>query len=66
MLQYAFDYHPDKEVFACVADVGWIAGHTCVVYGPLCLGGTGLMFESIPTYPNPGDYVNVLPKYMIV
>ena len=54
MLQYAFDYNPDKEVFACVADIGWITGHSYVVYGPLCNGGTTVMFESVPTYPDPG------------
>ena len=53
-LQFAFDYHPESEVFACVADIGWITGHSYVVYGPLCNGGTTVLFESIPTFPNPG------------
>ena len=54
LFQYAFDYHPDKDIFACVADIGWITGHSYVVYGPLCNGGTTVMFESVPTYPDPG------------
>lgn len=55
-VQYAFDYHPERgDVFACVADIGWITGHSYVVYGPLCNGGTTVLFESVPTYPNPGN-----------
>lgn len=52
-LQYVFDYH-DGDVFGCVADIGWITGHSYVVYGPLCNGGTTVLFESTPVYPNPG------------
>lgn len=51
--QYVFDYH-DGDVFGCVADIGWITGHSYVVYGPLCNGGTTVLFESTPVYPNPG------------
>ena len=58
-LQYVFDYHPG-DIFACVADIGWITGHSYVIYGPLCNGGTTVMFESIPTYPNPGTCVHDL------
>ena len=54
-VQYAFDYHPETDIFACVADIGWITGHSYVVYGPLCNGGTTVLFESVPTYPNPGE-----------
>ena len=52
--QYVFDYHPG-DIFACVADVGWITGHSYVVYGPLCNGGTTVLFESTPIYPNAGQ-----------
>ena len=52
--QYVFDYHPG-DIFACVADIGWITGHSYVVYGPLCNGGTTVLFESTPTYPNAGQ-----------
>ncbi|CAI7997283.1 Acetyl-coenzyme A synthetase 2-like, mitochondrial [Geodia barretti] len=53
--QYVFDYRPG-DVYACVADIGWITGHSYVVYGPLCNGATTVLFESIPTYPDPGRY----------
>ena len=50
-----FDYHPG-EVYCCAADVGWVTGHTYIVYGPLANGATTVMFESVPTYPDPGRY----------
>uniref|UniRef100_A0A672NNM5 Acetyl-coenzyme A synthetase n=1 Tax=Sinocyclocheilus grahami TaxID=75366 RepID=A0A672NNM5_SINGR len=50
--QYVFDYTPG-DVFGCVADIGWITGHSYVVYGPLCNGATSVLFESTPVYPNP-------------
>uniref|UniRef100_A0A8P4KEW0 Propionate--CoA ligase n=1 Tax=Dicentrarchus labrax TaxID=13489 RepID=A0A8P4KEW0_DICLA len=53
--EYVFDYR-DGDVFGCVADVGWITGHSYVVYGPLCNGATTILFESTPVYPNPGRY----------
>ena len=53
VLQYVFDYRPG-DIYACVADIGWITGHSYVVYGPLCNGATTVLFESIPTYPDPG------------
>uniref|UniRef100_A0A8C7J9G4 acetate--CoA ligase n=1 Tax=Oncorhynchus kisutch TaxID=8019 RepID=A0A8C7J9G4_ONCKI len=53
--RYVFNYH-DGDVFGCVADIGWITGHSYIVYGPLCNGGTTVLFESTPVYPNPGRY----------
>ncbi|XP_010623926.1 acetyl-coenzyme A synthetase 2-like, mitochondrial, partial [Fukomys damarensis] len=50
-----FDYQPG-DVFGCVADIGWITGHSYVVYGPLCNGATSILFESTPVYPNAGRY----------
>jgi acetyl-CoA synthetase len=50
-----FDYQPG-QVFCCAADVGWITGHSYIVYGPLANGATSVMFESVPTYPDPGRY----------
>ena len=47
----------EKDIFCCVADCGWITGHTYIVYGPLLNGGTTVMFESVPTYPHPYRYV---------
>ena len=55
-MQYVFDYRPG-DVYACVADIGWITGHSYVVYGPLCNGATTVLFESIPTYPDPGTHI---------
>jgi acetyl-CoA synthetase len=50
-----FDYHPG-DIYCCAADVGWITGHTYILYGPLANGATTVMFESTPTYPDPGRY----------
>ena len=54
-----FDYHPG-DVFFCAADVGWITGHSYIVYGPLANGATTVMFESTPTYPDPGRYWRIV------
>src|ERR1700690_11547 len=51
--KYVFDIH-DDDVYFCTADIGWVTGHSYVVYGPLCNGGTTLMFEGIPTFPDAG------------
>ncbi|XP_076018805.1 LOW QUALITY PROTEIN: acetyl-coenzyme A synthetase 2-like, mitochondrial [Genypterus blacodes] len=53
--QFVFDYR-EGDVFGCVADIGWITGHSYVVYGPLCNGATTVLFESTPVYPDPGRY----------
>jgi len=53
-MQWVFDFHPESDVFWCTADIGWITGHTYAVYGPLACGGTTLMYEGVPTYPDPG------------
>ncbi len=53
-MQWVFDFQPDTDIFWCTADVGWITGHTYSVYGPLACGGTTLMYEGVPTYPDPG------------
>jgi acetyl-CoA synthetase len=54
-----FDLHED-DVFFCAADVGWITGHSYIVYGPLANGATSVMFESIPTHPDPGRYWRII------
>jgi len=59
-----FDLRED-DTFACVADVGWITGHTYIVYGPLANGATTLMFESIPTYPDAGRYWDMVERHKI-
>lgn len=62
--KYSFDLR-DDDVFACVADVGWITGHSYIVYGPLCNGATTLMFESVPTYPDPGRYWDLVDRHKV-
>jgi len=59
-----FDYKPG-DIYACVADVGWITGHTYVVYGPLANGATTVLFESIPTYPDAGRYWEMVERLKI-
>ena len=60
--QYVFDYH-DGDVFWCTADVGWITGHSYIVYGPLANGATSLMFEGVPNYPTPSRFWHVVDKW---
>ncbi|XP_072193764.1 acetyl-coenzyme A synthetase 2-like, mitochondrial isoform X3 [Excalfactoria chinensis] len=62
--EYVFDYQ-DRDVFGCVADIGWITGHSYVVYGPLCNGGTTVLFESTPVHPNPGRYWETVERLKI-
>ena len=62
--RYVFDYRED-DIFACVADIGWITGHSYVVYGPLANGATTVMFESIPTYPDAGRYWDMVERLKI-
>ena len=60
--RYVFDYH-DGDIYWCAADVGWITGHTYIVYGPLANGATTLMFEGVPSYPDHGRLGEVIDKY---
>jgi acetyl-CoA synthetase len=60
--RYVFDYH-DGDVYWCTADVGWVTGHTYIVYGPLANGATTLMFEGVPTYPDAGRHWQVVDKH---
>ena len=62
--KYIFDYH-EEDVYFCAADIGWITGHSYIVYGPLANGATTMMFESIPTYPNPDRYWQVIEKWKV-
>jgi acetyl-CoA synthetase len=62
--QYVFDYHPG-EVYWCTADVGWVTGHTYIVYGPLANGATTLMFEGIPNYPDTSRFWQVIDKHQV-
>ena len=62
--KYIFDYH-DGDIYWCTADVGWVTGHSYIVYGPLCNGATTLMFEGIPTYPNVSRFWEVVDKHQV-
>ncbi|XP_032399350.1 acetyl-coenzyme A synthetase 2-like, mitochondrial isoform X2 [Etheostoma spectabile] len=64
MEEYVFNYH-DGDVFGCVADIGWITGHSYSVYGPLANGGTTVLFESTPIYPDPGRYWEMVQRLKI-
>ena len=62
--QYVFDLK-DNDVFWCTADIGWITGHTYILYGPLGLGATSMMFEGVPSYPGPDRFWKVVEKFKI-
>ncbi len=62
--QYVFDYH-DGDIYWCTADVGWVTGHSYIVYGPLANGATTLMFEGVPTYPSVSRFWEVIDKHKV-
>jgi acetyl-CoA synthetase len=62
--QLTFDYH-DGDVFWCTADVGWVTGHSYIIYGPLANGATTVMFEGVPTYPDAGRFWEVCAKHKV-
>ncbi len=62
--KYIFDYH-DGDIWWCTADIGWVTGHSYIIYGPLANGATTLMFEGIPTYPNAGRFWEVVEKHKV-
>jgi acetyl-CoA synthetase len=62
--QYVFDYH-DGDMYWCAADVGWVTGHSYIVYGPLANGATTLMFEGVPTYPDSSRFWQVVDKHQV-
>ena len=62
--QYVFDYHP-ADVYWCTADVGWVTGHSYIVYGPLANGATTLMFEGVPNYPTIARFWQVIDKHKV-
>lgn len=62
--QYIFDYH-DGDVYWCTADVGWVTGHSYIVYGPLANGATTLMFEGVPNYPDINRFAQVVDKHQV-
>ena len=62
--QYVFDYH-DGDIYWCTADVGWVTGHSYIVYGPLANGATTLMFEGVPNYPSNSRFWEVIDKHKV-
>jgi acetyl-CoA synthetase len=62
--QMTFDYH-EGDIFWCTADVGWVTGHSYIIYGPLANGATTLMFEGVPTWPDPGRFWEVCAKHRV-
>ena len=62
--RYVFDYH-DGDIYWCTADVGWVTGHSYIVYGPLANGATTLMFEGVPNYPDSSRFWEVIDKHKV-
>jgi len=62
--KYVFDIH-DDDIYFCTADIGWVTGHSYLVYGPLCNGGTAVMFEGIPTFPDAGRFWKIVEKFKV-
>jgi len=63
-LKYCFDIK-DEDIWWCTADIGWVTGHSYIVYGPLALGATSLMFEGVPNYPEPDRFWEIVEKYRV-
>ncbi|HSH69039.1 MAG TPA: acetate--CoA ligase, partial [Deferrisomatales bacterium] len=62
--KYVFDYH-DGDIYFCAADIGWVTGHSYIVYGPLCNGAISMMFEGVPNYPDAGRYWDIIGKHKV-
>jgi acetyl-CoA synthetase len=63
--KYVFDLHPDTDVYWCAADVGWVTGHSYIVYGPLANGATSVMYEGTPDFPDKDRFWSVVEKYKV-
>ena len=63
-MEWTFDFQ-DDDIYWCTADIGWITGHTYIVYGPLACGGTTVMFEGVPTYPDAGRCWHMIERHKI-
>ena len=62
--KYIFDYQ-DGDIWWCTADIGWVTGHSYIIYGPLANGATTVMFEGIPTYPDAGRFWDVVDRLKV-
>ena len=63
--KYVFDLHPETDIFWCTADVGWVTGHSYIVYGPLANGATSVIYEGVPNYPGPDRLWSIIEKYKV-
>jgi acetyl-CoA synthetase len=63
--KYVFDLNPQSDVYWCAADVGWVTGHSYIVYGPLCNGATSVMWEGAPDYPDKGIWWQIIERYEV-
>lgn len=63
--KYVFDLHPETDVFWCTADVGWVTGHSYIVYGPLANGATQVMYEGVPNFPGNDRFWEIIEKYRV-
>ena len=63
--KYVFDLHPETDVFWCTADVGWVTGHSYIVYGPLANGATSVMYEGVPNFPGNDRLWSIIEKYKV-
>jgi acetyl-CoA synthetase len=63
--RYVFDLRPETDVYWCAADVGWVTGHSYIVYGPLCNGATSVMWEGAPDYPDKGIWWEIVERYKV-
>ncbi len=63
--RYVFDLKPESDVYWCAADVGWVTGHSYIVYGPLCNGATSMMWEGAPDYPHKGIWWEIVERYRV-
>ena len=63
--KWTFDIKPERDVFWCTADIGWVTGHTYIAYGPLALGATELVFEGVPTYPDAARFWKTIEKHKV-
>ena len=62
--QYIFDYK-NKDIYWCTADIGWVTGHSYIIYGPLANGATTIMFEGVPNYPDSSRWWQIVDKYKV-
>ena len=63
--KYVFDLHPDTDVYWCTADIGWVTGHSYIVYGPLANRATSVLYEGTPDYPDKDRFWSIVEKYKV-